>query len=288
MKSARTESPMQVERFYEMAAYAAAAEPFLLRREAENCFFLGQLTQLKDPVEAVLLVVREGPDPVAVATMTPPRHLMMTAAPPPAVRAIVEYLRVHQVAVPGVGAPTAAAETFARHWCEGMAVTPREHVRYTTFELTEVTPPPATSGAMRRAEQRDVELLGEWVQAFREEIGEGHLGGARELAAERVRDGEMCLWEDAGEPVAMAGAIAPTRNGIRIVLVFTLPQRRGRGYASNLVAALSQRQLDAGRRLCFLNTDVGNPTSNKIYRALGYRPVSESVTLMFDPAPDAR
>ena len=279
---------MQVERFYEMAAYATAAEPFLLRREAENCFFLGQLTQLKDPADAVLLVVREGPDPVAVATMTPPRHLMMTAAPPPAAQAIVDYLRVHQIAAPGVGAPTAAAETFANHWCEATTLTPRVHVRYTTFELTEVTPPPPASGAMRRAEERDVDLLGEWVQAFREEIGEGHLGGSRELAAERVRDGEMWLWEDGGEPVAMAGAIAPTRNGIRIVLVYTVPQRRGRGYASNLVAALTQRQIDAGRKFCFLNTDVGNPTSNKIYRAMGYRPIGESVTLMFDRAADGR
>jgi predicted GNAT family acetyltransferase len=249
---------------------------------------LGQLTQLKDVANTLLLVVREGPEPVAVATMTPPRHLMMTAAPPTAVRAIVDYLRAQQIAVPGIGAPTAAAATFARHWCAGTAVTPREHVRYMTFELTEVTPPPPASGAMRRAEQRDVDLLGDWVQAFREEIGEGHLGGSRELAVDRVRDGEMWLWEDAGESVAMAGAIAPTRNGIRIVLVYTLPQRRGRGYASNLVAALSQRQFDAGRKFCFLNTDVGNPTSNKIYRAMGYRPVGESVTLMFDPAPDGR
>jgi predicted GNAT family acetyltransferase len=279
---------MQVERFYDMAAYAAAAEPFLLRREAENCFFLGQLTQLKDPVEAVLLVLWDGPEVVAVASMTPPRHLMMTAAPPPAARAVVDYLRVHQIAVPGVGGPTATAETFANHWCEATVMTPREHVRYTTFELTEVTPPPPASGAIRRAEQRDVDLLGEWVQSFREEIGEGHLGGSRELAAERVRDGEMWLWDDAGKPVAMAGAIAPTRNGIRIVLVYTVPRRRGRGYASNLVAALSQRQLDAGRKFCFLNTDVGNPTSNKIYRAMGYRPVGESVTLMFDRAADAR
>jgi predicted GNAT family acetyltransferase len=279
---------MQVERFYEMAAYAAAAEPFLLGREAENCFLLGQLTQLKDVANALLLVVREGAETIAVATMTPPRHLMMTAAPPPAARAIVDYLRGDEIAVPGVGAPTATAETFANHWCEVTPVTWREHVRYTTFELTEVTPPPPASGAMRRAEQRDVDLLGEWVQAFREEIGEGHLGGSRELAAERVRDGEMWLWEDAGEPVAMAGAIAPTRNGIRIVLVYTAPHRRGRGYASNIVAALSQRQLDAGRKFCFLNTDVGNPTSNKIYRALGYRPIGESVTLMFDRAPDTR
>src|SRR5688500_10885152 len=124
---------MQVERFYDMSAYAAVAEPFLLRREAENCFFLGQITQPKDPADALLLVVREGPEPVAVATMTPRRHLMMTAATPSAVRSIVHYVRAQQVEVPGVGAPAATAKTFANHWCEATTLSPREHVRYTTF-----------------------------------------------------------------------------------------------------------------------------------------------------------
>ena len=271
-----------------MPAYAALAEPFLLRREAENCILLGQLAQLKDPAEAVLLVARDAGEPIAVATMTPSRHMMMTAAPSAAVSALVDHLRAHQIDVPGIGAPSATAETFAAQWCRTTAGMQRVHVRYTTFELTAVTPPPRAPGVMRRAEQRDVDLLGRWVQAFREEIGEGHLAGAHELATERVRNGELSLWEDAGETVAMAGAIGPTRNGIRIVLVYTAPHRRGRGYASNLVAALSQHHFDAGRNSCFLNTDVANPTSNKIYRALGYRPVGESVVIMFDRAADGR
>jgi predicted GNAT family acetyltransferase len=141
---------------------------------------------------------------------------------------------------------------------------------------------------MRPATPADLDVLAAWVQAFRESIGEAFLGGARELAEQRIRDGEMFLWHVEGQPVAMAGAIGPTRNGIRIVLVYTPPEHRNRGYASNLVATLTQHQLDAGRRFCFLTTDLTNPTSNKIYRQIGYRPVSESVTLMFDRAADGR
>jgi hypothetical protein len=33
---------------------------------------------------------------------------------------------------------------------------------------------------------------------------------------------------------------------------------------------------DHGRRFCFLFTDLANPTSDKICRAIGYEPVSES------------
>ena len=81
------------------------------------------------------------------------------------------------------------------------------------------------------------------------------------------------LWEDAGEAVALAGTTGPTPRGIRIGPVYTPPDRRGHGYASNLVAEVSQRQLASGRSFCFLFTDLANPTSNHIYQTIGYVPV---------------
>jgi hypothetical protein len=48
------------------------------------------------------------------------------------------------------------------------------------------------------------------------------------------------LWEQNG-PVSLAGFTGPTPNGIRIGPVYTPPAHRRRGYASALVAALSQQ-----------------------------------------------
>jgi predicted GNAT family acetyltransferase len=73
----------------------------------------------------------------------------------------------------------------------------------------------------------------------------------------------------------MAGASGPTPKGIRIGAVYTPKALRRRGYASTLVAALSQAQLTAGRTFCFLFTDLANPTSNKIYQDIGYMPVCD-------------
>lgn len=67
-----------------------------------------------------------------------------------------------------------------------------------------------------------------------------------------------------------------TPRGVRITCVYTPPQFRRRGYASNLVAHLSQQLLDEGRSFCFLNTDLANPTSNSIYQKIGYQPTSDS------------
>jgi predicted GNAT family acetyltransferase len=64
--------------------------------------------------------------------------------------------------------------------------------------------------------------------------------------------------------------------------VYTPPELRGRGYASALTAAVSQAQLNGGRRYCFLFTDLANPTSNKIYQAIGYEPVCDVDDLRFE------
>ena len=61
----------------------------------------------------------------------------------------------------------------------------------------------------------------------------------------------------------------------RVAPVYTVPDRRGRGYATALVAALSRELLARGKRRLFLTTDAANPTSNAIYARIGYRPQNE-------------
>jgi predicted GNAT family acetyltransferase len=79
----------------------------------------------------------------------------------------------------------------------------------------------------------------------------------------------------------MAFRSRPTLTGISIGSVYTPPEWRGKGYASACVAALSQLCLDSGYRFCMLFTDLSNPTSNKIYQQIGYRPIGESREFRF-------
>ncbi|MGC4856996.1 GNAT family N-acetyltransferase, partial [Micromonospora sp. DT4] len=65
----------------------------------------------------------------------------------------------------------------------------------------------------------------------------------------------------------------------RIGPVYTPPAQRGRGWASNAVAEVSRRIQADGARVC-LFTDQANPTSNKIYTALGYQPVVDMANLI--------
>src|SRR5206468_1492050 len=132
----------------------------------------------------------------------------------------------------------------------------------------------------------EVDRMAEWTAAFCREC---HLppppkAEGRERALNRIERNEKFVWEMHGQPVSTATLMGPTPNGIRISVVYTPPELRGRGYASACVAALSQRMLDAGKRFCFLYTDLANPTSNKIYRTIGYEPVCDNLQILFEGA----
>ena len=128
---------------------------------------------------------------------------------------------------------------------------------------------------MREAGPDDIPIVIGWINAFAEEALDeaAHLEGAE--AAYRRReadpDGAWLLWDDEG-PVSLAAYGSPTPNGTRVGPVYTPPELRGRGYATSLVAELTEQRLAAGLRFCFLFTDLGNPTSNAIYARIGYEP----------------
>ena len=77
------------------------------------------------------------------------------------------------------------------------------------------------------------------------------------------------------------GGITP--NGIRINTVYTPPEYRQNGYATACVAAISQKLLDRGYKYCFLYTDLSNPTSNSIYRKIGYKLMCDITNYSFLP-----
>jgi predicted GNAT family acetyltransferase len=104
-----------------------------------------------------------------------------------------------------------------------------------------------------------------------------------DLRLHHAPDPGLYLWEDPlGTPVCLVATGGRTPNGIRIGPVYTPPGRRGRGYASALTAAVSTVRLGSGARVCFLYTDLANPTSNRIYQNVGYEPVCDAAEFRFE------
>ncbi len=96
--------------------------------------------------------------------------------------------------------------------------------------------------------------------------------------ADRALDaGQLYLWLDpSGTPVSMAARRPVLAGSARVGPVYTPPQHRGHGYASGVTAAATRSILDEGA-IPTLFTDLANPTSNRIYAALGYYPVEDRI-----------
>ena len=79
----------------------------------------------------------------------------------------------------------------------------------------------------------------------------------------------------------MAGFMRTVCGIARIGPVYTPSEHRRRGYAAACTAAVSQHVLDHHAEGCVLYTALANPTSNTIYRRLGYEAVAETLRYKF-------
>jgi predicted GNAT family acetyltransferase len=194
---------------------------------------------------------------------------------PAVVRIADDLTRRDDVVLPGVVGEAAPCEAFADRWCRHTGQGHRVGMHMRHHELTRVAPFPVAPGHVRRATDDDLPWLSLGAMAFAAEAElpekpeQVRRRTARSLAERRIR-----IWED-GAPVAFASGFRAGDDAARINLVYTLPEHRGRGYATSLTAAVSRELMDEGARRVFLMTDVANPTSNAIYARVGYRPVSD-------------
>jgi len=212
---------------------------------------------------------------------TPPYQLLLTRLPGDSAQLLAEELAGRGRQLAGVSGELGDAAAFAAAWSELTGEGCREFRRIRLFRLGHLEPPaPAPDGAARAATSADRDLLESWFQAFGAETGE--LGRHhREVVDDRLSFGGLTLWEADGAAVSLAGAQRQVAGVVRIAPVYTPPERRGRGYGGAVTAAVSQAALDAGAAHVVLFTDLANPTSNALYRRLGYRQVEDRVMLQF-------
>jgi predicted GNAT family acetyltransferase len=272
------------ERFATPAAFLLAAAPALMEAEVENALILGvarDLAQRTTPpaVEPYFACVREGERVLMCAFRSLPDKAGITRASDPiAMRMLAEDLRDACPGIREVVGPEPTIGTFAQVLAElqGRRVEllrkSRIHVLRAAIPIT-----PKAQGHLRSGRESELDLVTRWMEAFLTEIAEESIRG--DLATRWLREGKIYLWED-GSPVSVAAATGKTANGIRISFVYTPPELRKRGYASACVATLSKQLLDAGNEYCCLYTDLANPTSNKIYREIGYEPVCDAASYL--------
>jgi GNAT superfamily N-acetyltransferase len=215
---------------------------------------------------------------------TPPYPLVFARTPDAALPGLVTTLLRAGRPVAFANGETATAGEFARLWTAATAASAHVVRHERLFRLDELVPlehPP--TGSPRSAGQTDRDTLIALSRAFHAEaIGPPRPDPSAQVDA-RLRSGGYTLWSVDGETAAFAGASRAVEGVARIGPVYTAPEHRRCGYGSAATAARTAATLDAGAAEVVLFTDLANPTSNSIYRKLGYVPVEDRVILGFAP-----
>lgn len=77
------------------------------------------------------------------------------------------------------------------------------------------------------------------------------------------------LIKENGKAVAMARSSRENGEFVAVNGVYTLPEHRNKGYASAIVACISDFILQNGKTPA-LYTDLSNPSSNRAYKNIGF------------------
>jgi predicted GNAT family acetyltransferase len=283
--------PITISRIDDPREFLARAGSFLEAHEAANSLPFGISNTLIQSPEFFpthyLALVQEDERILLASLMTPPYNLIIAYIPgaealgeklDQALDLLARDVQMDYPQLPGVMGQAGVAERFARRWQALSSQSYELLFHERAFRLSAVRPMTPPPGALVRATAADRDLLVRWTLDFGEEaLGDSDLAEAARTVDARLGDGDpqargLYLWVD-GAPVSMAGYTGPTPHGIRVGPVYTPPELRGRGFASALVAQMSQALLDGGRLFCFLFTNLANPTANHIYEEIGYEAV---------------
>lgn len=212
---------------------------------------------------------------------TPPFPVTLTSMTADTAAELAQALASRGRPVPGVNADLAVATAFGTAWHELTGDTVEESMRSRLYQLGELRPPePFPPGQARVAGPADRSLLIAWTDAFSQEATTV-LRNVAEIVDDRLSYRGYTLWEQAGQPVSLAGLTRQVAGQVRVGPVYTPPGHRGRGYGGAVTWTVSQAARRAGAEQVVLFTDLANPVSNELYQRLGYQPVADRLVLAF-------
>jgi uncharacterized protein len=223
---------------------------------------------------------RMGSEMYSAAWRTPP-HMVGVAHFSGSFDAIAEQLVIavsrKYKEIPGVVGDKGLADRFAARWCGKFGLKVQNTQAQRVYKLIKVNDIPMTQGKLRVAMEVDRDLVVKWSHAFQIDCFGPSSKTPESDPVPYLAQGKVFLWEVNGKPVSIAVKNRATEKGVNVGGVYTPPELRKKGYATTCVAELSKQILQSGKQFCMLYTDLANPTSNSIYKKMGYVEVADSV-----------
>ncbi|MHA1453295.1 MAG: GNAT family N-acetyltransferase [Promethearchaeota archaeon] len=264
---------------------------FLMEHPVENNLIIGILDRISENAATygdrppVLATVSRNNEIVLISTRTPPWNSILSYTENlDAVDFFAEELMKKDPNTPGVLGPKPAVKRFIDKWVELKGVKLEIGMNERIYKLSNVNPETLGDHEFIVAKRKHQTLIKKWGYAFiTEALPETPLDqieSSLKRAVAHIKEGKIFLLLDNGKPVSMARSV-PTAFCGRLNYVYTPPELRKKGYATECVAKLSKKLLE-DYEYCVLFTDLGNPTSNSIYQKIGYKPVMDVDLYKFD------
>lgn len=276
---------LELKKYNDLLLFKTDVIPFLEENETENNLSLGILNSLEAGGEQPLLMaaVLKNNRLAMVLLQTIPIQVIFSK---PAGLTLEDYMELGALLVklnlPGIVGERECALTVMEAMSGQLQKKYAVGMNQRIYKLDRVTKAADPEGKLRILKQEDLSVVREWICLFHKDINQPiDREEAGKIAAVVVGRGYLHGWESQGKLVSMANISRPTNTNCTVTLVFTPKEERGRGFASSCVSALSQKMLNQGFQSTSLYTDLDNPTSNKIYMEIGYKPMMDSVAVHF-------
>ena len=255
-----------------LAAFIATHAPALERDEVRHNLMLGVLGRAaRDPSLQLETWTLGGPG--ACAIKTPGRPIILGEVARAHCRALAEATRDLDYAGV-VGLDLAPAWFVERAGELGLAFA--DPIPQRIHALRDAPTHPGAPGRARQVLPEDAALFADWLIAFSREAVPDDPVAPRAEFEKAAGQGRHVFWVVDGEPVAVPGVARRLPSVAAIAPVYTLPARRGRGFAGSVTAAVVERIFAEGKVAACLYTDLRNPAANRCYAKIGFRPVCDA------------
>lgn len=256
--------------------------PFLRKREVENNLLLG--VYQKTGEGDFFFEITDEQDEVLACGMKNLVNFILSPITHEQIDFLVPHILNITKSLPGCLGIEDSAEYFCKKFCEGTGQNYKLVMDQMIYQLTTVEKNYETSEEVSFDCPQDEAALIQLVWDFCQEALPN-----QKIYKERIEESiksksgrkEMLLLVKDNKIVSLAFIARFSLNGACIGPVYTVREHRRKGYGAVLVSKLSQEILDRKLTFSCLYTDLINPTSNALYKRIGYKEVCPSRHYVF-------
>ncbi|TFG10391.1 GNAT family N-acetyltransferase [Candidatus Heimdallarchaeota archaeon] len=259
--------------------------PYLNQKPAINFEAIGILEQLSDNYQSFqgileCIVVSEKEQLKVVTCRIRPYNLLISHSTNiDSISPLVEYFLENNISIPGIYGPTKEVNLFSELWQNLSGEDFQSSDEFLQYSMNARIGESQLIGEISIAQQEHKELLTDWTEkSIREIIPQStdeFVKACTDSFLKLLELNKVFILEVEKNPVSMAAVSGETKSMLAINDVYTPPEHRGKGYATELCLFLSKYILDDCKKKPILWVKASNHAAIHIYEKIGFEKVAK-------------